>query len=95
MTADDPTITIPVVSVTLADGNAIKAQLAQAAAVSMRIARAEGVLRDGAIDTLVVAHEWGHYISYRLIGDSNGLDHATRRAGWAKAGRTSTRCCCS
>ena len=45
----------------------------------MRIARAEGVLRDGAIDTLVVAHEWGHYISYRLIGDSNGLD--TNQAG--------------
>jgi large repetitive protein len=74
MTADDPTITIPVVSVTLADGNAIKAQLAASAAVTMRIARAEGVLRDGAIDTLVVAHEWGHYISGRLIGDSNGLD---------------------
>ena len=74
MTADDPSITIPVVSVTLADGNAIKAQLAASAAVAMRIARAEGVLRDGAIDTLVVAHEWGHYISNRLVGDSNGLD---------------------
>ncbi len=74
MTGDDPTITIPVVSVTQADGNAIKAQLAAAAAVSMRVARNESVRRDGAIDTLVVAHEWGHYISYRLIGDSNGLD---------------------
>ena len=83
MTGDDPTITIPVVSVTLADGNAIKAQLAQSAAVQHAASRARraccGTARS---TTLVVAHEWGHYISNRLIGDSNGLDaNQARRAG--------------
>ena len=28
---------------------------------------------DGTIDNGVVAHEWGHFISNRLIGDGNGL----------------------
>ncbi|MDP1824384.1 MAG: M36 family metallopeptidase [Archangium sp.] len=30
--------------------------------------------RDAALDNGVVAHEWGHFISNRLIGDGNGLD---------------------
>ena len=39
MAGTDATITIPVVSVSLADGAAIKAQLALPAAVSLRLAR--------------------------------------------------------
>ena len=85
MTGDDPTIAIPVVSVTLADGSAIKAQLA-ATTVTMRIAQNLGVWRDGALDTLVVAHEWGHYISGRLVGNANGLNAQQAYSlgeGWA------------
>lgn len=31
-------------------------------------------LRDSGIDGNTVAHEWGHYLSNRLVGDANGLD---------------------
>ncbi len=30
-------------------------------------------ISDGTVDTGLVAHEWGHFISNRLIGDGNGL----------------------
>jgi hypothetical protein len=73
MTGDDPTITIPVVSVSQSDGAALKAQLAAPTRVTMRLAYSFA-LRDGAIDSMVAAHEWGHYISNRLIGNANGLD---------------------
>jgi hypothetical protein len=72
MTGDDETITLPVASLTQADGNAIRAQLAAGARITMRLAR-NFAIREGALDTMVVAHEWGHYISYRLIGNANGL----------------------
>jgi hypothetical protein len=32
-----------------------------------------GLSRDGTIDNQIVAHEWGHYISNRLIGNASGL----------------------
>ena len=73
MAGDDPAITIPVVSVSLADGVAIQAELARPTAVTMRLARKSSVQRDGAIDTTLVAHEWGHYISNRLVANANGF----------------------
>ncbi|MBB5207980.1 M36 family metallopeptidase [Chiayiivirga flava] len=33
------------------------------------------VTRDGTIDNAIVAHEWGHYISNRLIGNAAGLSN--------------------
>jgi hypothetical protein len=73
MAGDDPTIGIPVLAVSLTDGNAIKAQLAIPTPVSVRLARQSAVQRDGALDNSLIAHEWGHYISNRLIADANGL----------------------
>jgi len=35
--------------------------------------------RDSGFDTGIVAHEWGHFLSNRLIGDGSGLD--TEHAG--------------
>lgn len=35
--------------------------------------------RDSSMDTSIVAHEWGHFISNRLIGNGDGLD--TLQAG--------------
>ncbi|QIL82124.1 hypothetical protein G7047_20975 [Diaphorobacter sp. HDW4A] len=32
-----------------------------------------GVPRSAALDNTIVAHEWGHYLSRRLIGNTNGL----------------------
>ena len=54
---------------------------------------AAGLDRDGAIDNQIVAHEWGHYLSNRLIGNGNGLDEQPVAAAWARAGATSTPCC--
>src|SRR6185295_940539 len=63
MAGSDPTIVIPIVSVSLADGNAIKAALAQPATVTLRMARLPAVQREGALDNSLIAHEWGHYLS--------------------------------
>ncbi len=85
MSGDDATIAIPAVLIPLADGDAIKAQLA-AATVNMRIARKSSVAREGGLDNATIAHEWGHYISNRLIVDANGLTAQSARGlgeGWA------------
>ncbi len=72
MAGTDATITIPAVSIPLADGAAIRAELAQAP-VSFRMARQSGVRLEGSLDNALIAHEWGHYISNRLIANANGL----------------------
>lgn len=59
-------VTIPALHVTKADGNALQ----QAGGVSIRMVRSA---RSSALDNSIIAHEWGHYISNRLIGDSSGL----------------------
>lgn len=66
------TITIPTLSITTADGDLIKAQLG--GGVSATMTRDPEVARDGTIDNMVVAHEWGHYLSNRLIGNGSGLN---------------------
>ena len=63
--------TIPAVSIATSDGDALKALLAQGLAV--RIAREAAPARDGTIDNQIVAHEWAHYLSNRLVGNANGL----------------------
>jgi hypothetical protein len=65
-------LTIPVLSVTQATGDAIKTAL-QSATVTLSMTRSPSVSRDGTIDNTVVAHEWGHFISNRLVGDAAGL----------------------
>jgi len=36
--------------------------------------------RDGAMDTTLVAHEWGHLLAERIVGDALGLGNAQGRA---------------
>ncbi|MEO5701884.1 MAG: M36 family metallopeptidase [Casimicrobiaceae bacterium] len=72
MAGADPSVTIPLASIALDDGADIRGALG-AGPVKVRMARAVGVHRDAALDTSLVAHEWGHYISNRLINDANGL----------------------
>jgi hypothetical protein len=50
----------------------IKTQLAIPAVVNGRMYRSD---RDGSIDNQIVFHEWGHYISNRLIANGNGLNN--------------------
>ncbi len=77
--------TIPTLSITKADGSALKTAIA-AGPVTMTLSKPLIVDRDGALDNSIVAHEWGHYISNRLIGDGNGLAsnmNAGMGEGWA------------
>ena len=62
----DPTITIPLLGVSLEDGATLKGALS-AGAVTAHIKRGVEVLHDGTIDNTIVAHEWGHYLHHRLV----------------------------
>jgi len=77
-------VTIPVLSLTQADGAAFKAALANGAVIA-RLHSVPSVQRSGALDNQLVAHEWGHYISNRLVGNANGLTNQMGLAmgeGW-------------
>lgn len=65
------TVVVPVLSLSLADGKALEAAIPMAPTVQMR--RLLQTDLDGALDTSIVAHEWGHVLSGRLIDDGNGL----------------------
>lgn len=64
-------ITIPILSLALADGQALEAAVPAGVTVEMR--RELQTDLDGSLDTTIVAHEWGHVLSGRLVGDGNGL----------------------
>ncbi len=70
-------VAIPVLSLALADGKALEAALGESATVTLHRDLATDL--DGGLDTTVVAHEWGHVISGRLVGDGSGL--TTNQAG--------------
>jgi hypothetical protein len=77
-------ITIPSLIVSQTDGAAIRALVP--GSVPAQLVRLDAVDRDGTIDNMIVAHEWGHYISSRLIGNANGLSTnlaAGLGEGWA------------
>jgi hypothetical protein len=63
--------TKPIATISWNSAAPIKTQLAIPATVSARLFRTD---RDGSIDNQIVFHEWGHYISNRLIGNGNGLN---------------------
>lgn len=83
---DDPQINtpinIPVVSVTLANGNTLK-QGIQAGNVNatMTGSGTAAIDRDGTIDNLIVNHEWGHYIHLRLVPCGSNMCSAESE-GW-------------
>jgi hypothetical protein len=85
VTGSLPTFTIPFLSISWNSAAGIKTQLAASQTVSVRLRRDAGSDRDGAIDNQIVAHEWAHYITNRLIGNANGLsaNHAVGLGeGW-------------
>ncbi len=84
MTGSDPSIVIPAVTVGQTMGAALKSALGagEIIAVSM-LGRPD---RDSGVDGDIVAHEWGHYLTNRLIHDANGLDNLQGAAlgeGWS------------
>ncbi|WP_141323140.1 myxosortase-dependent M36 family metallopeptidase [Myxococcus sp. AB025B] len=70
--AVDNAITIPALLVTKPDGDGWRGALATAA-VKGRMRRNADLDRDGTLDNEIIAHEWGHYISNRLVGNGSGL----------------------
>jgi hypothetical protein len=85
MGGTDPTVTIPALSVNFADAEAIRATLGDANPDTATMSRTNGVDRDGTIDGSIMAHEWGHYISNRLVGNGGGLSNNQGRSmgeGW-------------
>lgn len=78
-------ILIPALMVSFENGAAIKTSL-QAGPVTARLQRFIGPDRDGALDNSIIAHEFGHYISNRLVGNANGLATTQSRGlgeGWS------------
>lgn len=78
-------ITIPTLSISQADGLLLKAKIT-AGTIGATLARVTEVSLDGAIDGQVVTHEWGHYLSNRLIGNGSGLTTNQARGmgeGWS------------
>jgi len=75
----------PSFHVPLADADAFRAQLANGT-VHVALRRDRAIDRDGDLDNEVVAHEWGHYLSNRLISNSSGLTTQQARGmgeGWS------------
>ena len=78
-------VNIPSLSVSNASGQALKAAMA-GGPVSLTLARIPVTDRDGTIDNTIVAHEWAHYLTNRLIGDGNGISNQQAVGmgeGWA------------
>lgn len=75
-------ITIPILSVTQAAGNILK-QGIQGGNVNATMTRSgsAAVQRDGTIDNLIVAHEWGHYIHLRIVPCGSNMCSAESE-GW-------------
>jgi hypothetical protein len=74
----------PALLVAFADAETIRGSLRSGLHGTIR--RDAFVDRDGAIDNQVIAHEWTHYLSNRLIGDGNGLANNQSRGmgeGWS------------
>ncbi len=76
----DPLVTIGALSLSLADGVAVKASLA-AGPVSAHMFRRSGTERDSAIDNTIIAHEWGHYLHHRLA-DCGVFQCSAMSEGW-------------
>ncbi|HEX8567381.1 MAG TPA: M36 family metallopeptidase [Pyrinomonadaceae bacterium] len=73
ITGINATHTKPVATISWNSAAPIKTQLTAAETVAARLLRAPN--RDGSLDNQIVFHEWGHFISGRLIGNAIGLNN--------------------
>lgn len=84
--ADDPTtmasITIPALLILQTDGVALKAAL-MAGAVNATLQRTVEPERDGGLDNMIIAHEWGHYLHHRLSNCGGTQQCGGLSEGWA------------
>ncbi|RYZ42805.1 MAG: hypothetical protein EOO71_06400 [Myxococcaceae bacterium] len=80
----NPAVTIPTLSITQAAAAQWRTEL-QSGPVTVKMRRVAALDRDGTLDNGIIAHEWGHYISNRLIGNAAGLINNQGRSmgeGW-------------
>jgi large repetitive protein len=85
LTGADPSIVIPALSVSVDDGEQIKLALRGGPLVT-HVRRDYVAPRDGTMDNSIIAHEWFHYVSNRLVGDGMGLVNqqgAAMGEGWS------------
>jgi len=83
MGGDDDTVKIPNMGLSSTDGKAIFDAMAEGS-VEISMFNDTPYL-DGTLDNGTVAHEWGHYISNRLVGNASGLINTQGRSmgeGW-------------
>ena len=72
---------IGAVMVSLEDGLALKSAL-QSGPISVDLDRSVSVQRDGGLDNMIVAHEWGHYLHFRQAQGGSPMVGA-QSEGWA------------
>ncbi|MCL9804878.1 T9SS-dependent M36 family metallopeptidase [Flavobacterium amniphilum] len=84
MAGDDPTITIPALSMTQADGEALITSMSSGT-VNVSLSSPDSyAYADGDFDNGIIAHEYGHGISTRLVGGGAGLNSAEQPGeGWS------------
>ena len=70
MAGEDATITIPALSVSLEDGDLFKAHIAAPVEVTLRAL--VDLLKDASLDSDIVYHEYGHGLTWRMIGRMSG-----------------------
>jgi hypothetical protein len=78
----DNTVTIPSFGLNFSEGADIYALLDADEKVSVDMFRNDlsRVFKDSSWDNAIVAHEWGHYISNRLVGNGSGLSSQQARS---------------
>ncbi|MBA6263931.1 MAG: rhombosortase-dependent M36 family metallopeptidase [Colwellia sp.] len=84
MGGSDDTVTIPNMGINFATGAAIYAKLTAAEDVTISMFNNKPY-KGSSFDNGIVAHEWGHYISNRLVGNGSGLSNNQGRSmgeGW-------------
>ncbi len=83
MTGTDGSIMIPAVAMTQANGEALITAMAESGnAVNVSISDPEVFVNsDGSFDNGIIAHEYGHGISTRLVGGGAGLSGSAEQPG--------------
>jgi hypothetical protein len=85
MGGSDPDVTIPSMGLSSITGDVIKTFLQNETPVTADMFFT-GSMNDSSFDNGIVAHEWGHYMQNRMVGNSSGLINFQGRAmgeGWA------------
>lgn len=82
MGGTDATVTIGALSVSMEDGTAIKAALGGSPSGTL-LRTAAGVGPDGTIDNGISGHEWGHYLSHRLVPSLGSTQAGGMGEGWS------------